>query len=144
LATVYNKWHQTELERWLTDHDVSFPKASDRKELETLIESHWNDAVIQPYSRWGITELTAYLREKGQDVQTAAEESKDSLLSQVKSSWYETEDAAVQGWANVKDWILDTWSDSQLKAFCDKQGIPGMYYMLFHSASAASIIHSTS
>ncbi|KAG5980539.1 hypothetical protein E4U55_003928 [Claviceps digitariae] len=121
---VYNKWHQTELERWLTDHDVSYPKASDRKDLEALVESHWNDVVVQPYNRWGIAELTAYLREKGQDIQTAAEESKDSLLSRVKSNWYETEDAAVQGWANAKDWILDTWSDSQLKAFCDKQGIP--------------------
>ncbi|KAG5999796.1 hypothetical protein E4U21_006296 [Claviceps maximensis] len=121
---VYDKWHQTELERWLTDHDIPYPKASDRKDLMTLVESHWDDVVVQPYSRWGITELTAYLREKGQDVQTAAEESKDSLLSQVKSNWYETEDAALQGWANVKDWILDTWSDSQLKTFCDKQGIP--------------------
>ncbi|KAG6011960.1 hypothetical protein E4U54_007793 [Claviceps lovelessii] len=121
---VYNKWHQTELERWLTDHDVSYPKASDRKDLESLVKSHWDDVVAQPYSRWSIAELTAYLREKGQDAQTVAEESKDSLLSQVKSNWYETEDAAVQGWANAKDWMLDTWSDSQLKAFCDKQGIP--------------------
>ncbi|KAG5925446.1 hypothetical protein E4U42_004285 [Claviceps africana] len=121
---IYNKWHQTELERWLTDHDISYPAASDRKDLEALVESHWNDVVVQPYSRWGIAELTAYLREKGQDVQIAAEASKDSLLSQVKSNWYETEDAAIQAWANAKDWILDTWSDSQLKAFCDKQGIP--------------------
>ncbi|KAG6124626.1 hypothetical protein E4U09_004443 [Claviceps aff. purpurea] len=121
---VYNKWHQTELERWLADHDISYPKASDRKDLEALVENYWNDAVVQPYSRWNIAELSAYLREKGQDVQTAAEESKDNLLAQVKSNWYETEDAALQGWANAKDWILDTWSDSQLKAFCDKQGIP--------------------
>ncbi|KAG6025430.1 hypothetical protein E4U41_001525 [Claviceps citrina] len=121
---VYNKWHQTELERWLSDHDISYPKASDRKDLEVLVENHWNDAVVQPYNRWGSAELSAYLREKGQDIQTAAGQSKDSLLSQVKSNWYETEDAASQGWANAKDWILDTWSDSQLKAFCDKQGIP--------------------
>lgn len=133
MVAVYNKWHQTELERWLTDHDVSYPKASDRKDLESLVKSHWDDVVAQPYSRWSIAELTAYLREKGQDAQTVAEESKDSLLSQVKSNWYETEDAAVQGWANAKDWMLDTWSDSQLKAFCDKQGIPGMYEMVLLS-----------
>lgn len=23
----------------------------------------------------------------------------------------------------MKDWIFDTWTDSQLKAFCDKRGI---------------------
>ncbi|GAB0137812.1 hypothetical protein EsDP_00006065 [Epichloe bromicola] len=121
---AYNKWHQTELERWLSDHEISYPKASDRKDLEALVESHWNDAIVQPYNGWDTAQLSAYLRDKGQDVQTAAEDSKDGLLSQVKSNWHETEEAAQQGWANIKDWILDTWSDSQLKAFCDEQGVP--------------------
>lgn len=56
-----------------------------------------------------------------------AQKNKDSLLSQVKAHWYETEDAANSAWANARDWILDTWSDSHLKAFCDKHGIPGMF-----------------
>lgn len=135
---MYNKWHQTELERWLSDHEISYPKASDRKDLEALVESHWNDATVQPYNRWDTAQLSAYLRDKGQDVQTVAEDSKDGLLSQVKSNWYETEEAAQQGWANIKDWILDTWSDSQLKAFCDEQGIPGKRSMLFASTMGKS------
>ena len=44
-------------------------------------------------------------------------------MSQVKGSWYETEDKSQQAWGDVKDWIFDTWTDSQLKGFCDKRGI---------------------
>ncbi|KAK2609055.1 hypothetical protein QQS21_002425 [Conoideocrella luteorostrata] len=121
---VYNKWHQTELERWLSDHDVPYPQASDRKDLEALIQNRWNDAIVQPYNSWDTAELSSYLRDRGQDVQVTAEQSKDSLVSQVKANWYETEEAAQNAWVNAKDWILDTWSDSQLKAFCDKHGIP--------------------
>lgn len=128
---MYNKWHQTELERWLSDHDIPFPKASDRKDLESLVQSRWNDIIVQPYSSWDTAQLSSYLRERGQDVQTAVEDSKDNLVSQVKTNWYESEEAAQQAWINAKDWILDTWSESQLKAFCDKNGIPGMCRPLF-------------
>lgn len=124
-TTVYNKWHQTELERWLSDHDIPYPQASDRKDLESLVQNKWDDVVLQPYLQWDTAQLSAYLRDKGEDVQTTAENSKDSLVSQVKANWFETEEAAQQAWANAKGWILDTWSDSQLKAFCDKHGIPG-------------------
>ncbi|KAK9444326.1 Stress-responsive protein Ish1 [Metarhizium brunneum] len=121
---VYNKWHQTELERWLSDNDIPYPKASDRKDLETLVQRHWNNIIVQPYRSWDTAQLISYLRERGQDFQTATEESKDSLISQVKSNWYESEEAARQSWTNTKEWILDTWSESQLKAFCDEHGIP--------------------
>lgn len=122
---VYNKWHQTELERWLSDNDIPHPKASDRKDLEALIQKRWNQIIIRPYNSWDTAQLSAYLRDRGQDIQSATEDSKDNLLSQVKTNWYESEDAAQQAWVNSKEWILDTWSDSQLKAFCDKHGIPG-------------------
>lgn len=45
-------------------------------------------------------------------------------MDQVKGSWYETEDKSQRAWGDVKDWIFDTWTDSQLKSFCDKSGIP--------------------
>ncbi len=33
---AYNKWHETELERWLSDHDVPYPTPADRRDLEKL------------------------------------------------------------------------------------------------------------
>ncbi|CVL01461.1 probable brefeldin A resistance protein [Fusarium mangiferae] len=121
---VYNKWHETELERWLSDHDVPYPTPADRKDLESLIEKNWENYVVTPYNSWDTNQLSSYLQSKGKEAKNEAAASKDSLLSQVKASWYETEDNAQSAWLNVKDWILDTWTESQLKAFADKHGIP--------------------
>jgi hypothetical protein len=120
---AYNKWHETELERWLADHDIPYPTPYDRKQLQDLVQENWGRAV-SPFQGWETDELGAWLKAKGVETQSQAGESKDQLVSQVKSSWYESEDKAQEAWTSVKDWILDTWTESQLKAFCDKHGIP--------------------
>lgn len=130
---AYNKWHETELERWLSDRDIPYPAPADRKDLEDLIGNSWNDYVVSPYNSWDTEQLNTYLKAKGQEKKDEAAATKDSLLSQVKANWYETEDNAQSGWLSVKDWILDTWTDSQLKSFCDKHGIPGKLDLLTSS-----------
>lgn len=69
--------------------------------------------------------MGAYLKQKGINVKEGAQDNRDALLAQVSNSWYETEDKAQDAWTNVKDWIFDTWTDSELKEFADKHGIPG-------------------
>ncbi|CAP71537.1 uncharacterized protein PODANS_6_1050 [Podospora anserina S mat+] len=121
---AYNKWHETELERWLSDHDVPYPTPADRKDLEKLVQKNWESHVVTPYNSWDAAQLDSYLKQKGVETKDSAQASRDSLVSQVKGYWYETEDKAQTAWTNVKDWILDSWTDSQLKAFCDRHGIP--------------------
>ena len=48
--SAYNKWHETELERWLSDHDIPYPTPADRKDLENLVKENWQDKVIGPAS----------------------------------------------------------------------------------------------
>jgi len=122
---VYNKWHETELERWLSDHNIPYPAAADRKDLEILVKDNWQSKIASPYSEWNTEQLTSYLKLKGIQTKEAAEESsKDGLLAKVKANWYEAEDKAEDAWSSVKEWIFDSWSDSQLKTFADKHGIP--------------------
>ncbi|OCK78585.1 hypothetical protein K432DRAFT_435891 [Lepidopterella palustris CBS 459.81] len=121
---AYNKWHETELERWLSDHDVPYPTPADRKDLENLVKSNWNDKVVTPYNSWDTKQLQSYMSSKGYQVQKGTEKNKDSLLSQVKNSWSDTEESVSNAYSNVHDWIFDSWTDSQLKAFCDSNGIP--------------------
>ncbi|KAK6205990.1 hypothetical protein LQW54_008055 [Pestalotiopsis sp. IQ-011] len=121
---AYNKWHETELERWLSDNDVPYPTPADRKDLENLIQKNWENYAVSPYKNWDSDKLSAYLKQKGIETKEGAEANKDSLLTQVQNSWYETEDTAQNAWTSTKDWILDSWTDSQLKAFADKHGIP--------------------
>ena len=52
---AYNKWHETELERWLSDHDIPYPTPADRKDLENLVKSNWQVKVVEPVSAAGDT-----------------------------------------------------------------------------------------
>lgn len=51
--SAYNKWHETELERWLSDHDVPYPTPADRKDLEILVKDNWQAMVVEPVSGAG-------------------------------------------------------------------------------------------
>ncbi|KAI2472723.1 hypothetical protein F4781DRAFT_319411 [Annulohypoxylon bovei var. microspora] len=121
---AYNKWHETELERWLSDNDIPYPTPADRKDLEDLIQKNWDSYAVAPYKNWDTDKLTSYLSSKGVETTDSAKSSKDALFSQVSNAWYETEDKAQTAWTDVHDWILDTWTESSLKAFADKHDIP--------------------
>ncbi|KAF1842148.1 uncharacterized protein K460DRAFT_370144 [Cucurbitaria berberidis CBS 394.84] len=123
-AYIYDKWHETELERWLSDNNIPHPGPSDRKSLQNTVKAHWNDKVVTPYTSWDAQTLTNYLALKGQQAKKGTEKDTKSLAEQVKVYWTETEDSTNQAYSNVKEWIFDSWSDSQLKAFADKHGIP--------------------
>ena len=109
LPIVYNKWHETELERWLSDHNVPYPTPADRKDLENLVKDNWQSKVAQPYNDWDSAQLSSYLKQKGVETKDSAAANKDGLVAQVKNYWYETEDKADDAWASVKDWIFDRW-----------------------------------
>jgi hypothetical protein len=107
---VYDKWHETELERWLSDNDIPYPSPADRKDLENLVKENWQTRVASPYSEWNADQLSAYLKEKGVEAKDVAAENKDGLISQVKKYWYETEDKAEDAWSSVKDWVFDRYA----------------------------------
>lgn len=107
---VYNKWHETELERWLSDHNVPYPTPADRKDLENLVKDNWNAYVIQPYNSWDTNQLQKWLSTQSQDSKKVVEKNKDSLVKQVQDSWTETTDSADKAYADVKDWIFDTYA----------------------------------
>ena len=99
-----------------------------------------------PYNDWDAARLQAYLNQKGVQVTEKSKENKNWLIETVKKNWYEAENVAEDAYENVKNWIFDTyvllmpkvyrvwemltgrrdcrWTDSQLKAFLDRHGIP--------------------
>ena len=108
-ATVYNKWHETELERWLSDHNIPYPTPADRKDLENLVKKNWNDQVVTPYNSWETPQLQSYLKLKGYQAKDSTVKNKDSLIQQVKNYWTETEDSVAQAYGSTKDWIFDRY-----------------------------------
>ena len=106
---VYNKWHETELERWLSDHSIPYPTPADRKDLENLVKTNWNSKVAQPYNGWSTPQLQTYLKSKGADAKIASANNKDTLLKQVKGYWTESADSASNAYGSVKHWIFDRY-----------------------------------
>ncbi|KAF2209536.1 hypothetical protein CERZMDRAFT_100326 [Cercospora zeae-maydis SCOH1-5] len=121
---AYNKWHETELERWLSDHDVPYPTPADRKDLENLVKDNWDNYAVKPYNSWDTNQLQSYLSSKGQEVKKGTEKNKDSLVAQVQQLWHETADQSNDAYHNVQNWIFDTWTESQLKSWLDYHKIP--------------------
>lgn len=107
IATAYNKWHETELERWLGDHNIPYPTPADRKDLENLVKTNWESRTSTPYTDWEPAQLQSYLKSKGQDVKKGTESNKNSLVSQVKGYWSDATDSTAKTFDNVKDWIFD-------------------------------------
>lgn len=91
--------------------------------MEKLISDNWLDKVSRPYLDWDTDQLKSYLKEKGIAAKDTTSNSKDSLISQIKSIWYEKEDKSEDAWSSIKEWIFDSWSDSALKSFAVKHGI---------------------
>jgi len=107
---AYNKWHETELERWLSDNNVPYPTPADRKDLENLVKNNWDSKVGTPYHEWDAPQLSAYLKSKGHEVKKGSEANKASLISQVKSTWTDTAESTHESYASMKDWIFDRYS----------------------------------
>ena len=106
---MYNKWHETELERWLSDHNVPYPTPADRKDLENLVKNNWNQKVVYPYNEWEPSQLQQYLKSRGHDASSTAQANKDGLVKQVKSTWTESTDSVSDAYGNVRDWIFDRY-----------------------------------
>ena len=108
-SLAYNKWHETELERWLSDNNVPYPTPADRKDLENLVKKNWNDKIGTPYKEWETPQLQSYLKSKGAESKKAADSNKNSLINSVKNYWTDGADSATDSYHSVKDWIFDRY-----------------------------------
>lgn len=105
---AYNKWHETELERWLSDHDIPYPKPAERKDLEKIVQDNWQTRVVDSYKNWDAPQLQSYLSDTGKELDKKQKEDKNWLVQQVKAGWHETEKTAESAFGSIKDWIFDS------------------------------------
>lgn len=111
----------------MSDHDIPYPTPATRKDVEDLVAKNWNDYFVEPYKRWSPEQLTDYLKSLGQSFKSSSEETADQLSDKVKANWYDTRDYSIKQSGKMRDWVWDTWSDSQIKEFCDKNGVQGKW-----------------
>jgi len=77
---AYNKWHETELERWLSDHDIPYPKPADRKDLEKIVQDNWQTRVVDSYKNWDAPQLQNYLSDTGRELDHKQKDNKSWLV----------------------------------------------------------------
>lgn len=116
---VYNRWHRTELERWLDDNNVPHPTSADVKELRGLVKKNW-DSVTSPswFQSWDDVRLNDYIKSKTGVASTGKD--RNALVKQIEVIWNEgVSKLPTEKWDEAKDWVFDSWSDSQLRSFLE-------------------------
>jgi len=138
---VYNKWHQTELERWLSDHNIPYPTPADRKELEHLIKANWESNVQVPlahvsettpehlsnvkdwiFDSWPDTRLKAFLDRHG--VPHPQSRKRDTILQAARDNYEAIAKKLGETIGYPGNWLYEQWSDSDLKEWLDERGWP--------------------
>jgi len=138
---AYNKWHETELERWLSDHDVPYPTPADRKDLENLVKSNWQAKVVDPvastsdtasdhfgsvkdwiFDSWTESSLKSFLDHN--KIPSPQPRTRDSLLTAARQNYDAIAKKTGEYSAYPGDWLYSTWSESDLKEFLDARGLP--------------------
>lgn len=84
--------------------------------MYNTVEKHWNK-ITPPYEQWSEKQLRDWLIESGSQAADIAASKKDDLVALVQKNYEESSDSLVS-------WILDSWTDSQLKSFLDYHNIP--------------------
>lgn len=138
---AYNKWHETELERWLSDNDIPYPTPADRKDLELLIKNNWQAKVVDPiaatgdkasdhyagvkdwiFDSWTESSLKSFLDHN--NIPAPQPRNRDSLLTAARSNYESIAKKLGEYSQYPGDWLYQSWSESDLKEFLDARGLP--------------------
>ncbi|KIX03084.1 uncharacterized protein Z518_06634 [Rhinocladiella mackenziei CBS 650.93] len=141
LFQVYNKWHETELERWLSDHDIPYPTPADRKDLENLVRENWQAKAVDPvaaagdkanenygsvkdwiFDSWTESSLKAFLDHH--NIPPPQPRTRDSLLTTARQNYDAIAKKLGEYASYPGDWLYSMWSESELKEFLDERGLP--------------------
>uniref|UniRef100_A0A093V3Y1 Meiotic sister chromatid recombination protein 1 n=1 Tax=Talaromyces marneffei PM1 TaxID=1077442 RepID=A0A093V3Y1_TALMA len=139
--SVYNSWHETELERWLTDHDIPYPTPADRKDLEKLVKNNWNAKVQAPiadisdtatdylsnvkewiFDSWTESRLKAFLDRHS--IPAPLPRKRDTLIRAARENYDAVAKKLGETAAYPGNWLYAEWSDSDLKEWLDARGWP--------------------
>jgi len=121
---AYNRWHQSELERWLQDRNIPFPSAASRRDLENLVQRNWDDFTSANFFQgWSDNRLADFVRAKtGNQPENTFD--RDNLVRQIEGLWSDGwSRLPTERWGDVKSWVFDTWSDSQIRQFLEYHNI---------------------
>lgn len=146
-ANTSSSWTESELKSFLDYHGIPNPSPRTRDSLLTSVRSNYQAAANKIgetaaypgdwlYQSWSDSDLKAYLDERG--IPVPQNGNRDKLIASVRRNARTASNKAADlastasasasslaagASAAVSDKLLDSWSDSDIKAWADKNGI---------------------
>ncbi|GMF85718.1 unnamed protein product [Aspergillus oryzae] len=112
---LFNAWSDSDLKKFLDEHNVKVPQGSKRNELVALARKHRASLVSQASS----VASTA-----SQSATSKASELYGAATTKAGNEYARATDAAQLKGEEAFEAAVATWSDSRLKAFLDARGVP--------------------
>ena len=136
-------WTESQLKAFLDYHGVPNPTPRTRDSLLQTVRANYQTAANKAgettnypgdwiYQSWSESDLKAWLDERG--IPAPQPTSRDKLIASIRRNSRVASDraaaaassasaSAAGAQASLSDQLLDSWSDSQIKEWCDKNGI---------------------
>lgn len=137
-------WTDSQLKSFLDYHNIPNPSPRTRDSLLSTVRSNYQSAANKAgettaypgnwiYQSWSDSDLKQWLDERG--IPNPQPSSRDKLIASVRRNSKIASDSASSMYASasksaagaqhsLSDQLIDSWSDSQIKEWADKQGIP--------------------
>jgi len=129
---IFDTWTESQLKAFLDYHNIPNPTPRTRDSLLSTARSNYQkvadkltEAAHYPgdwlYSSWSESDLKRWLDERGYKVPQPT--TRDKLIASVRRN-SRLASLRLETFQNsIKDTAFETWSDSDLKKFLDKQGV---------------------
>jgi hypothetical protein len=104
---LFNAWSDSELKKFLDEHDIKVPQGSKRNELIALARKH-----------------RKHLVDEASSLSTSATSAFGAATSKAGNEWARATDDAQLKTEDTFDAVVAGWSNSRLKAYLDARGIP--------------------
>lgn len=104
---LFNAWSDSELKKFLDEHDINVPQGSKRNELIALARKN-----------------RKYLVDEAHSLSASATSAYGAATSKAGNEWARATDDAQLKAEDAFDAVVAEWSNSRLKAYLDARGIP--------------------
>jgi hypothetical protein len=108
---LFNAWSDSDLKRFLDEHNVKVPQGSKRNELVALARKHR-------------ASLVSHASTASESATSTASELIGAATTKAGNEYARASDDARLKAEDAFDSVAATWSDSRLKAFLDARGVP--------------------
>jgi hypothetical protein len=106
---LYESWSESDLKEWLDTHGFPAPQP-------TTVSSHDTNAFSFHLTKSQRDKLIASVRRNSRLAYLKAQDAAASATASTHAAY-----------ATLTDMVINAWSESQLKDFCDKNGIKGVF-----------------